>query len=139
YPFCWRCDTPLLYYARSSWFVRTTAFKREMLARNSKVNWVPPETGSGRFGEWLENNIDWAVSRDRYWGTPLPIWQCDANDEHQPAIGSYAALAAAAGKDLPPDFDPHKPYIDAWTWPCPLCGPGAVISVTLGPRLGGDP
>ncbi|HVZ49916.1 MAG TPA: isoleucine--tRNA ligase [Gemmatimonadaceae bacterium] len=121
YPHCWRCGTPLLYYARTSWFVRTTAYATDMLARNAKINWVPPETGAGRFGEWLANNIDWAISRDRYWGTPLPVWVCDANDAHRTAIGSFAELATAAGRPLPDGFDPHKPFIDEWTWRCPLC------------------
>ena len=123
YPFCWRCDTPLLYYARSSWFVRTTAYADEMLTRNAAVNWNPPETGSGRFGEWLKSNIDWAISRDRYWGTPLPVWQCNAVPEHREAVGSYAELAEKAGRALPADFDPHKPFIDSdqWTWQCTTC------------------
>ncbi|MFN2565684.1 MAG: isoleucine--tRNA ligase [Gemmatimonadaceae bacterium] len=124
YPHCWRCGTPLIYYARTSWFVRTTAFKDAMLARNAPVEWQPPEVGAGRFGEWLENNIDWAISRDRYWGTPLPLWLCDADESHLEAIGAYAELAAGVGRPLPPDFDPHKPFIDAYSWPCsrPGCG-----------------
>jgi len=125
YPHCWRCDTPLLYYARTSWFVRTTAFKDEMIARNAAINWNPAETGSGRFGEWLENNIDWAISRDRYWGTPLPVWECDANPEHRLAVGSFDELSTLAGRPLGDGFDPHKPYIDRWTWPCTICRSGA--------------
>jgi isoleucyl-tRNA synthetase len=122
YPHCWRCGTPLLYYARTSWFVRTSAYKDEMLARNAAVNWNPPEMGSGRFGEWLENNIDWAVSRDRYWGTPLPVWVCDADADHVDVVGSYADLAARTGVALPADFDPHKPYVDGYHWPCDRAG-----------------
>jgi len=121
YPHCWRCKTPLLYYARSSWFVRTTAFKDAMIARNARVNWNPSEMGAGRFGSWLENNIDWAISRDRYWGTPLPVWVCDAEATHREVIGSFARLAERTGRPLGDDFDPHKPHIDGYTWPCAAC------------------
>ncbi len=122
YPFCWRCDSALIYYARTSWFVRTTAVRARMLEVNREVDWHPPETGAGRFGEWLENNIDWALSRDRYWGTPLNVWECDVEREHREVIGSYEELAQRWGKALPRDFDPHKPYIDAYAWPCRDCG-----------------
>ncbi|HEY8175161.1 MAG TPA: class I tRNA ligase family protein, partial [Gemmatimonadaceae bacterium] len=121
YPHCWRCHTPLLYYARGSWFVRTTAYRDEMLARNARVDWHPPEIGSGRFGPWLVDNVDWALSRDRYWGTPLPVWVCNEDAAHVEAIGSYAELAKRAGTSLPKDFDPHKPFVDAYVWRCAQC------------------
>ncbi len=121
YPFCWRCEAPLLYYARDSWYLRTTAVKERLLEHNAGVQWHPPEIGRGRMGEWLENNVDWALSRDRYWGTPLPVWVCERDAAHVEVIGSYRALTERAGR-LPPDFDPHKPAIDALTWACAECG-----------------
>jgi isoleucyl-tRNA synthetase len=120
YPHCWRCDSPLLYYARKSWYIRTTQFKDKMLKNNSQINWYPPEVGEGRFGEWLNNNVDWALSRDRYWGTPLNIWRCPAC-EHQTSIGSIRELREK-GKDVPSDIDLHKPYVDRIKIPCPECG-----------------
>jgi isoleucyl-tRNA synthetase len=119
YPFCWRCDSPLLYYARSSWFIKTTAYKDKMLEENSKINWYPDHIKDGIFGNWLENNIDWAISRDRYWGTPLNIWVCSECNAQQ-GIGSIEELKKL-GKDVPEDIELHKPYIDAVIIPCPKC------------------
>lgn len=120
YPFCWRCETPLLYYARDSWFIRTTSYKDKMLEANNKIEWYPPEIGSGRFGEWLENNVDWALSRERYWGTPLPIWICqDCGKET--VIGSVEQLKEMA-IELPGELDLHRPYVDSITLKCSSCG-----------------
>jgi isoleucyl-tRNA synthetase len=120
YPHCWRCESPLIYMARDSWYIRTTSVKERMLENNRQVGWNPPEIGTGRFGEWLEGNVDWALSRDRYWGTPLPIWVCDADAGHTEVIGSFEELGKRAG-DLGPAFDPHKPWIDELTWRCVAC------------------
>ncbi|HEX6308796.1 MAG TPA: isoleucine--tRNA ligase [Longimicrobiales bacterium] len=120
YPHCWRCRSPLLYMARDSWYIRTTQVKDRMVANNAQVGWHPPEIGSGRFGEWLEGNVDWAISRERYWATPLPFWVCGADPSHVRVIGSFDELSSLAGP-LPEPFDPHKPFIDDITFPCD-CG-----------------
>lgn len=119
YPFCWRCDTPLLYYARSSWFIKMSAVKEQLLKNNATINWMPPTIGSGRMGNFLENVIDWGISRERYWGTPLPIWVCD-DCHHVHVIGSREELRKMANLDH--DVELHKPYIDAVTVTCPKCG-----------------
>ena len=119
YPHCWRCDTPLIYYAKTSWYVRTTARKDAVLAANEEVTWYPDHLKHGRFGKWLENNIDWSLSRDRYWGTPLPVWRCE--DGHDTVIGSRAQLSELAGRDLS-GLELHRPYVDEVTFACPECG-----------------
>lgn len=119
YPHCWRCHTPLLYYAQPSWYIRTTAIKDELIAQNEQTNWYPDHIKHGRYGDWLNNNVDWDLSRTRYWGTPLPIWRCE--DDHQICVGSIAELAKLAGRDLS-DLDPHRPFVDAVTFDCPTCG-----------------
>ncbi len=135
YPYCWRCDTPLIYYARSSWFIKMTAVKDDLIANNNKINWIPPSMGKGRFGDWLENVQDWGLSRNRYWGTPLPIWQCECGYQH--CIGSRAELKKMSpnyndvvkkyGKEMESDqgegeVELHRPFIDDVTITCPKCG-----------------
>ncbi len=119
YPHCWRCDTPLMYYALPSWYIRTTAIRDRLLEENARTDWHPPGIRTGRYGDWLENNVDWALSRNRYWGTPLPIWRCPAG--HLTCVGSRAELGALAGTDLS-ELDPHRPYVDEVTFGCPTCG-----------------
>jgi isoleucyl-tRNA synthetase len=118
YPHCWRCDTPLIYYALPSWYIRTTAIKEALLRENAATDWHPATIKTGRYGDWLENNIDWALSRNRYWGTPLPIWRCEA--EHLTVVGSLAELSSHAGADLS-QLDPHRPFVDEVLITCPQC------------------
>jgi isoleucyl-tRNA synthetase len=117
YPHCWRCGTPLIYYAKASWYIRTTAVRDRMLAGNETVSWHPPHIKHGRFGDWLQNNLDWAISRERYWGTPLPVWRCDTGHVH--AVGSFAELRERSGRAL---ADHHRPYVDEVEFPCPETG-----------------
>ena len=119
YPHCWRCDTPLIYYARETWFIRMTAVKEDLICNNNTINWIPESIGKGRFGDWLENVQDWGLSRNRYWGTPLPVWQCECG--HQDCIGSIEELKEKAD-NCPDDIELHRPYIDAVTIKCPKCG-----------------
>ncbi len=121
YPFCWRCDTPLIYYARESWFIKMTEVRDDLVKNNKTVNWIPPSIGEGRFGNWLENIQDWGISRNRYWGTPLNIWQCPDCGEMD-CIGSREELAEKSGKEDAAKIELHRPYIDEVTIPCPKCG-----------------
>jgi isoleucyl-tRNA synthetase len=150
YPFCWRCDTPLLYYARSTWYIKTTVFKDRLVGNNQQIYWVPEHIREGRFGEWLENNIDWGLARERYWGTPLPFWVCDnPKCEHQECVGSVAELGQKTGRKFMnprylaqqlgnwPDpeqpgaepLDLHRPAVDELTWQCSVCGDGTMRRV----------
>ena len=119
YPHCWRCDTPLIYYARESWFIKMTAVKEDLIANNNTINWIPENIGKGRFGDWLENVQDWGISRNRYWGTPLNIWECECGHMH--SIGSIAELKKMSD-NCPDDIELHRPYIDDVTITCPECG-----------------
>ena len=120
YPHCWRCDTPLIYYARESWYIKMTAVKDDLIRNNNTINWIPESIGKGRFGDWLTNVQDWAISRNRYWGTPLNIWECSCG--HQECIGSRAELAERSGNLEDAKVELHRPYIDAVTMKCPECG-----------------
>ena len=119
YPHCWRCDTPLIYYARESWFIKMTAVKEDLIANNNTINWIPESIGKGRFGDWLENVQDWGISRNRYWGTPLNIWECECGHMH--SVGSIEELKEMSD-NCPDDIELHRPYIDAVTIKCPKCG-----------------
>jgi isoleucyl-tRNA synthetase len=119
YPHCWRCSTPLIYYAKPSWYIATSKLRDELIKANEKVNWHPEHVKHGRFGNWLEGNVDWALSRERYWGTPLPVWRCEADPDHIHVVGSLDELAERSGTRLE---DPHRPYVDEVTFPCEKCG-----------------
>ena len=122
YPFCWRCDSPLLYYAKSSWYLATSTVKERLLSANDEINWHPDHVKHGRFGEWLRGNVDWAISRERYWGTPWPVWEC-SGCRNQEAVGSRAELKAKPGVvGMADDLDLHRPFIDEVTFACPRCG-----------------
>ncbi len=120
YPFCWRCDTPLIYYARESWFIKMTAVKDDLIRNNNTINWIPESIGKGRFGDWLENIQDWGISRNRYWGTPLNVWECECGHMH--SIGSRQELEEMSGNPAAKTVELHRPYIDEITIKCPKCG-----------------
>lgn len=120
YPHCWRCDTPLIYYARESWFIKMTAVKEDLIRNNNTINWIPESIGKGRFGDWLENIQDWGISRNRYWGTPLNVWECECGHMH--SVGSREELAQLSGREDVKTIELHRPYIDEVTFPCSKCG-----------------
>ncbi len=122
YPFCWRCEAPLLYYAKQTWYIRTTALKDELIAGNNDINWYPEHIKNGRFGDWLQNNVDWAFSRERYWGTPLPVWRCESCGQPD-CVGGVAELTGKKGfAGLKEPLDLHRPFVDEMTYDCPACG-----------------
>ncbi len=127
YPHCWRCDTPLIYWAKPTWFAATSAHKQELLRENETINWYPDHIKHGRFGDWLENNVDWALSRDRYWGTPIPVWRCH-DCRHDTCVGSVAELSALSDRDLT-GMDLHRPFVDDVAISCPACGSGVAYRV----------
>ncbi len=133
YPHCWRCGTPLLYYAKPSWYIATTKLRDELLQSNETVNWHPPRVKEGRFGDWLKNNVDWALSRERYWGTPLPVWRCGKGHVH--VVGSFAELEQLSGQALP---DHHRPFVDEVSFPCPHSGDRASGALVDDPGAGMD-